>query len=145
MSDLVIVFDPSPDPAAVERVRNGVELHNVAATGLADYATVNFLLKSPRGEVLGGLFGAIWGGWLHITFVWVSETVRSQDWGSRLMDEAEAYAVGRGCIGATLETFSFQARPFYEKRGYEVFGVLEDYPPAHAKYFLKKRFSPPAP
>jgi hypothetical protein len=39
-----------------------------------------------------------------------------------------------------LDTFSFQARPFYEKLGYEVFGQLEDYPRGHSRYFLQKRF-----
>lgn len=144
-AELRIHFDPAPDPATVERVQSGVNLHNVAVTGLSDYHASNFLLRSPRGELLGGLFGAIWGGWLHITFLWVSESVRGQDWGSRLMAEAEAHAIEKGCVGATLETFSFQARPFYERLGYEVFGMIEDYPPAHAKYFLKKRLSAPVP
>jgi hypothetical protein len=40
-----------------------------------------------------------------------------------------------------LETHSFQARPFYEKCGYKVFGTLEDYPPGHAKFFLRKRLA----
>jgi endonuclease/exonuclease/phosphatase (EEP) superfamily protein YafD len=40
--------------------------------------------------------------------------------------------------GFSVLTFSFQARPFYEKFGYEVFATLEDYPPGHRKYFLRK-------
>ena len=45
----------------------------------------------------------------------------------------------RGCVGARLETWGFQARPFYEARGYTVFGVLEDYPPGETEYHLSKR------
>ena len=29
--------------------------------------------------------------------------------------------------------------PFYEGRGYEVFGTLDDYPKGHKKFFLKKK------
>ncbi|MGE5138902.1 MAG: GNAT family N-acetyltransferase [Rudaea sp.] len=54
------------------------------------------------------------------------------------MTEAEAYARSRGAVGATLETFSFQARPFYESLGYEVFGSLDGFPPGHVKFFLRK-------
>jgi hypothetical protein len=40
-----------------------------------------------------------------------------------------------------LETLSFQARGFYERYGYSVFGELDDFPPGHRKYFLKKNLS----
>ena len=55
-----------------------------------------------------------------------------------VVPEAEARA--RGCIGATLGTYDFQARPFYEKQGYEVFGTLEPYPNGHCSYYLRKIF-----
>lgn len=35
----------------------------------------------------------------------------------------EQAARERGCTHAHLDTFSFQARPFYEKLGYELFPV----------------------
>jgi hypothetical protein len=48
-------------------------------------------------------------------------------------------AIRRGCRGAYLDTFSYQARPFYEKLGYAVFGTLDDYPPGHQRFFMRKR------
>jgi hypothetical protein len=48
---------------------------------------------------------------------------------------AEAYARERGCRHVQLSTFSFQARPFYEKHGYEVFATLENCPVGHCDYF----------
>jgi hypothetical protein len=39
------------------------------------------------------------------------------------MDRAEVHARERGCHSAWLDTFSFQARGFYEKLGYDEFGT----------------------
>jgi GNAT superfamily N-acetyltransferase len=91
---------------------------------------------------LGGLLGNIWGGWLHVTHLWVAAPVRNRGNGTRLLRAAEQYAVERGCFASTLETASFEARPFYEKYGYEVFAALEDYPPGHTKFYLRKRLAP---
>ena len=138
MSDLEIVFEPLPSEALSRFVVDGVDLHNIAATGLAEWHPANFFLKSPRGEWLGGLLGGIWGGWLHIRVLWIAATVRAQGHGTRLLAAAEDFARDKGCRGVALETFSFQARPFYEKLGYEVFSTLDDYPLGHRRFFLKK-------
>ena len=58
---------------------------------------------------------------------------------------AESRARERGCIGVYLDTFEYQARPFYERLGYELFGTLEGYPPGYRQYYLAKRLAPPAP
>ena len=137
MSDLKIVFDASG--ADAQTVRDRLDMYNVGVTGESAYYPVNLFLKSERNEVLGGLLGAIWGGWLHITFLWVDQAERGQDWGTRLMDQVEAYARERKCHGVELDTHSFQARPFYEARGYEVIATLDDYPKGHKKFFLKKK------
>ena len=145
MEKLEIVFDPLPPEQLTRFVTESLASFNVAATGLSAWYPVGFFLKSRSGEWLGGLLGNIWGGWLHVTHLWVASAVRRQRHGTRLMQAAEDYAVERGCIGATLETTSFEARPFYEKRGYEVFATLDDYPPGHSKFFLRKRLMPLTP
>ena len=141
MSEPEIVFDALPSEALSRLVQDGVDLHNIAATGIAEWYPVNFFLRSPRGEWMGGLLGTIWGGWLHVKFLWVAKSARGRGHARRLLQAAESYAIERGCHAATLETHSFQARPLYEKLGYVVFGTLEDYPPGHAKFFMRKRLT----
>lgn len=92
------------------------------------------------GKLLAGLMGCTHRDWLHIERLWVAEQARETGLGSKLMAAAEAEAVHRGCIGAYLNTYSFQARGFYEKLGYRVFGEIPDFPPGHRNLFLLKRF-----
>jgi GNAT superfamily N-acetyltransferase len=145
MEDLEIVFDPLPGETLSRYIVDQLDAHNLASTGTSAYYPVGFFLKNVRGEWLGGLLGSLWGGWLHVRILWVDAAARGNGNGTRLLRAAEDYAVERGCFAATLETHSFQARPFYEKCGYEVFGTLENWPPGHAKYFLRKQLSDGSP
>lgn len=54
------------------------------------------------------------------------------------MAMAEAEAIVRGCHGAWLDTFEFQARPFYEHLGYNCFGTLPEYPKGFSRFFMQK-------
>ncbi len=138
MDALRIDFEPQADQAVRQFIMDSVDYHNIAATGHAAFYPVNLLLRSEPGEVLGGLIGYLWGGWLQVQYLWVAEQFRGRGHATALIDRAEAYAVERGCVGATLDTHSFQARPFYEKRGYVVVGTIADYPPGNAKFILRK-------
>jgi ribosomal protein S18 acetylase RimI-like enzyme len=89
-------------------------------------------------ELVGGVAGYTHWKWLFVSHLWVAESVRRSGWGRRLMQEIEAAAARRGCRAAHLDTFSFQAREFYEKLGYRRFGTLPDYPPGESRYFLWK-------
>lgn len=139
MEDLQIVFDPYAGQEQKDVVVTGINFHNVAATGHAAYYPVGVYLRDAQGEVMGGLLGEIWGRWLNVTYLWVAEPARGGGYASRLLQTAERYAIERGCQGAFLATFTFQARPFYEKRGYRTYGVLEDYPPGHQLFLMQKR------
>ena len=139
MEELQIVFDPLPGDSLSRFVTESLASYNIAATGQESWYPVSFFLKSSRGEWLGGLLGSIWGGWLHVTHLWVAAPVPRRGNGTRLLAAAEVYAVERGCTDAFLDTFSFQARPFYEKLGYHVFGTLENHPAGHQHYFMTKK------
>ncbi|MGW7516660.1 GNAT family N-acetyltransferase [Streptomyces sp. NPDC054796] len=99
-----------------------------------------FALTGENGEVAGGLVGYAWGHWLHVDLLWVDERHRGQGLGSRLMAEAEALARERyGCAHSRVETWDFQAPDFYQKLGYAIVGVVEDYPPGCTDHLLVKK------
>lgn len=93
--------------------------------------------------IVGGLVSQLcpdWH-WTRISVLWVEETYRDHGIGRRLLRAAELEAVRRGCHYVQLETFSFGARGFYEKQGYAVFGVQDDFPPGHQRFYLRKKLS----
>ena len=96
-----------------------------------------FLLDDYH-KVRAGLVGLTRWNWLLIEVLWVEESLRRQGFGTKLMRLAEDEARRRGCNEAILDTFSFQAKDFYEELGYEVFAHVDDYPAGYSFYQLKK-------
>jgi len=99
---------------------------------------ISVFMRDRENRVVGGVFGYTFGDWLHIEILWVEESFRNKDNGTKLLKMAENEAVKLGCKHADLDTFSWQARPFYEKHGYTLFATLDNYPEGHRKYFLRK-------
>lgn len=95
-------------------------------------------VKDASGAVLAGLTGSTNWGWLHVDLLAVQPAWRGTGVGARLLARAEEMARERGCSHAYLDTFSFQARGFYEKQGYAVYGELENFPTGASRYFLSK-------
>ena len=89
--------------------------------------------------MLGGLLGETYWGWLYVETLYVSDELRGQGWGTKLLAEGEAEALRRGCRAVHLDTMSYQALPFYEKLGYTVWGTLENFIDGHDRYFLQKQ------
>ena len=104
------------------------------------YAFKNFLYKmtDESGSIIAGVDCVLGGGWLEIISLWVSQHNRKKKMGERLLRKAEKTAREQACHSSYLYTYSFQARAFYEKNGYKVFGVLENYYKNHSKLYMKK-------
>jgi len=103
------------------------------------YRPLVILLSHPESDdIVGGLYGSTAFSHLWIDLLFVPESVRGLGIGRELMTQAEAEAMRRGCRAAALDTFSFQARGFYERLGYSVFGILNDCPPGHRRFYLTK-------
>jgi len=100
--------------------------------------TVEIFIRNRENKAVGGVIGQIFGGWLYVSLLWIDEPLRNKGSGTKLLKMIENEAVKTGCKYAHLDTYSFEAKPFYEKNGYKLFATLENYPEGHSKYFLKK-------
>lgn len=99
-------------------------------------------LKVERdGDVIAGLFGSVYWGWFDLDRLWVDPNHTGEGLGTRLLEEGERLARGLGATQVKLTTFSFQAKTFYQRFGYEVAGVLHDYPPGSDYYMMTKRLT----
>ena len=132
-------IDDRVEPADEAAVVRGLLAFNEARLGPSGEQPLKFVVRDSAGTVVGGILGHTRWRWLYIAKLWVDEGVRGRGLGAQLMEAAEELARSRGCTDVSLDTFDYQARPFYEKLGYELFGTLEGYPPGSRQYYLRKR------
>ncbi|CAN5409642.1 GNAT family N-acetyltransferase [soil metagenome] len=133
----------TPDDQARAAIIKGLLAYNRAQTGISDNRPLAVLVHDAEGQVIGGLWGRTAYGWLFTELLFVPKSLRGKGVGKSLLLQAEAQARERGCHGAWLDTFAFQARPFYEGLGYACFGEIEDYPRGSSRFFMKKDLDVP--
>lgn len=136
------VFEEKLDPSGkdVDAVLAALVANEMASGRDGGYQPYAVLLRDePDGPVTGGLYGYQLFDWLFIQYVAVPPAQKGKGLGSELMARAEAWARSRGLAGLWLDTFAFQARDFYEKLGFSVFGQIDDHPRGSRRYFLFKR------
>ncbi|MDY0899385.1 MULTISPECIES: GNAT family N-acetyltransferase [Pantoea] len=101
--------------------------------------------RDEQGTLRGGVIAARKGNWLCIDYLWVDETLRGSGLGSALLEAAEQEAGKMGCLYALVDTFSFQALPFYQKQGYQPQMSLPDFPQTGMqRHYLTKTLRPRA-
>lgn len=90
-------------------------------------------------KLIGGAYG--WTdnyNWVWLDLLYIDENYRNYDIGTNLMNKVEEFARENNCIGIRTETWSFQARGFYEKMGFVLYGEIENHPIGAIDYSLKK-------
>ena len=108
---------------------------------VGDADGVPFALTLTAGDnpdVAGGLWAySLWGSF-YIALVVVPAEARGRGLGKALMQQAEAEARLLGCRQMWLDTYAFQARAFYERLGFGVFGQIDGPPPVFPRFFMQK-------
>jgi GNAT superfamily N-acetyltransferase len=133
-----------PEPHMRQAIaRPLIAFNNTRASQPEDYLPLVITLSDgDGGNILGGLWADTNFAHMHVDLLFVPETLRGFGLGRQMLVQAEQEAVARGCRGAWLDTYSFQARGFYEHLGYDVFGTIDDYPPGQSRIFLHKSLRP---
>ncbi len=97
-----------------------------------------YVIKN-KNEIIAGINAIIYHwGMLFIDELFVSEAHRNNKLGSYLMKKVEDEAKDLGATLSHTDTFDFQAKDFYLKLGYTIFGELVNCPPGHTRFYLKK-------
>ena len=138
MPGYTITLTDSPDPSDVEVVRQGLETYDASQGAPVDWVPLALFARNAEGLIVAGLTGSTYWGYLYVGRLWTDQRFRKTGLGSQLLEQAEQEARRRGCHSVHLMTGSFNALPFYQKRGYLVFGELPDMPPGHTQYFMQK-------
>jgi GNAT superfamily N-acetyltransferase len=133
---LSLILDTAPQPGFQEKLGEAIN-DFMAETVPGELQRFAVRLNDPDGLLVGGLSGRMAWDWLFVAALWVHRDRRGQGVGRALLSAAESHAASAGCHSVWLDTF--QARDFYEKLGYSVFGALEDYPKGQTRTFLRKR------
>ena len=134
---MVISIEAAPAEAVRAAVLNGLRTFNRLHAPAPGFEPL-VLAARDNDQLVGGMVGETGWEWLHVELLWVAETFRRRGIGLQLLRTAEREAWRRGARHAFLDTFEFQAREFYERQGYVVFGIQENYPPGHTRFFMRR-------
>src|SRR3990167_6382364 len=115
-----------------EQISNEVMYFNARAVPFTQMETPilkNYVLKDNN-KIIAGINACVYcWGILYINPLFVDENYRGRNLGGYLLDRVEQEAKAMRASLSHLDTFDFQAKDFYLKQGYEIFGVLENCPP----------------
>ena len=128
----------SADNSVREAIVGPLVAYNDSQTGGNDYKPLALTVEDSDNEIVGGLWGRTYYGWLFVELLFIPETLRKRGLGTEILLRAEQEAIARGCHSVWLDTYEFQARGFYERLGYRCFGQLDNYPAGFSRYFMKK-------
>lgn len=137
-SRMTIHVSEHQDTELIDQLRAGLTQHAEAVGYPFNKQHLSISARDDDGGLMGGLSGDSLFGWLFVNLLWVDESARGHGLGTQLLQTAEQVARERGCRGVYLNTIGFQAKDFYERLGYVVYGELEDDDPALIRFFMKR-------
>lgn len=122
----------------IDEIHNMLRSYNLSKREKSDNVPLGVYYEDETGKKLAGLTGKTFGNWLCINYLFVSENLRNQGIGSKIIISAENEARNRGCKYVFVDTFSFQAPAFYEKLGYRCVFSLTNYPYTEERHYYIK-------
>ena len=138
------VVEDRPDPRDVDWLDDQINAYNIAVTGIDDWRALAIFVRDDAGQIIAGISGGTWAGYLEIKDLWVRADLRGQGLGRGLLLAAEQEAARRGCTQALLDTHNFQAPGFYQNLGYIILGRFEGIGGRHTRFYMRKTLAAPA-
>ena len=119
-----IQIDETGDKTISEVIQTGIVDFNMPYFGCSPPKPFALYIKDKESAIIAGITGFYGKSSVQVDLMWVRENYRRQGIGRKLLHKLEFYALGKHCQIINLDTFDFQAKPFYEKHGYECIGTI---------------------
>lgn len=129
----------NPSTESIKELKDLLVKYNLPRFETQDIEDFAIFIKDDKDVLIGGISGEIFGHWLNIDYLVIDEAYRGQQFGTKLLKQAEELAQRKKCSFVFLTTFGFQGKDYYPKFGYEEIFVRENYPISGTEhYFVKK-------
>jgi GNAT superfamily N-acetyltransferase len=139
---MLFQLEERPDPADIEFLELQIRREASEAMGLGDEVELAIFVRD-EGRIVAGIAGWTWGDCCELQSLWVDPSLRGCGLATKLIAAAEAEALARGCRQTVHFTYDFQARPLYERTGYELVGRVADFPSGTDVLWFHKRLGVP--
>ncbi len=133
-----IEFSHLPTTDELSLLTSGISLEAKKKKNQKDIIPYAFFLKNAQNEIMGGINGCVLYGCLTIDQLFVDQTLRGKQYGTKLMSLAHDFGIKHDCRFATVNTMDWEAKDFYIKLGYAVEFERQGYDNDSLFYFLKK-------
>ena len=97
-----------------QELANLIRAYNRSKREPSKSEPLNIYLEDEQGNLKAGMVAETFGNWLEIEYLYVSDDLRGQGIGSKILKMAERESKERGCKYSFVDTFNFQAPKFYE-------------------------------
>ena len=133
-----IIFDYNPENIDIQYIKD--ELRNYNSKIAGDYNSKPFnVLLTDNNEIIGGLLGTTYWGWLHIDKFWIHKNHRNCGLGSELLKFAENKIYDDNCRYIHLFTHNIKAINFYIRNGYKIIYEFEKSSNGMIRYLITKK------
>lgn len=133
-------FEKTPSPDDIQTLGDGIMAYAKQKKDLPPLDFFAFFIRDQENTILAGCNGCILYGCLYIDQLWVSEPLRQQGLGAQLVEVALNYGKEQGCTFATVNTFDWEARGFYQKMGFKLEFERRGFDKSSIFYFLRQDF-----
>lgn len=139
MENINILYQEELEPAHKKLILEGLNQNARLEKDLGkNNGSFAFIIQNEKQKFLGGIQGFYYYGCFYIDLLFVINEARGKGYGSQLMQKAEELAKTRECLFMAVNTMDFEAKPFYEKHGFEIEFTRNGFEKNSEMYFFRK-------
>ncbi len=134
----IIQYEKNPNSDDVQILNDGIMEQAKQKKGMKQLDFFAFFIRDETGKIIGGCSGDNMYGSLFVGSLWVTEELRGQGYGTKLMQAAEKLAKESDCNFMAVNTMDWEALDFYKKLGFYVEFERNGFDKNSTFYFLRK-------